>query len=262
MSVNTKWIGISALLLVLVASGWIAGREFGGESARANIPAEAGVPPSATTSVEPVTTPAPLDTLDLDNPDTTVAGWFLPATEAEAALPRYDQVLNGISIGPGYHVDLACDAGPAYAGPRPASDLTFHFPTLTHPVEEAERRTDRCGETTVALFVRFSLPVDEADLARAARGEMDFFDAQHGGQVEIYRAIVETASVASSRPAESFEATTINGNAAVISGPVYPRGFGHSEAIVFNERTKVLTVIRAGHVSLVELESIVSEVAK
>ena len=256
-------LGALAMLGVLVAlavGAFFVGRELsGGESAAAG-PEDA---PVETAAQNATGAPAALPEV----PDTSKLNWHIPYMLAEDAKPRFDQVINGIAIGPTVKgegcpggvksdeigvqatVGTAVEISPAYlpAGAVPSGIEHYYA----------------CSGTPVNAQVYYYIAPDEDQMQRVSRGELTFFQAQHGGWFAIARLQTPTplyfgGGIASER----FHPGSVNGYPAAIGAPIFAEGFGPAAVLVWDEDRQLLTIVEGGDLTVDELTRIAEGVMR
>lgn len=249
MSVRFK-IGTAvavAVLAVLGLVGFIGGRQMG-ESGPASAEPGPVQPPG------PEVTPVPGAT-----PDTAQNWWYLPYQYEEDRLPRYDQVVAGIALGPRVAHGAACQVPlvPVSLEAVVGSLVEIRTPYLP----EGTRRDNHfdfglCLGQPAFAEIFYWIPVDEEEMARVKNREISFFDAQHGGSFQVMRLQMGTPAWQTDFPSARVEAGTIAGRPAAIGSPLFKEGWGRSELYVWDPQTKVLTVVRGDDISLSDLKAI------
>ncbi len=180
------------------------------------------------------------------NPDTTKPWWHVPYLQAERAKPRFDQTINGITVGP-----TSKQRGGPVCVPGSAQDVAI----------------DQAAGTPVMLTPKY-LPVGIAQSvasavvcqvggAKQAIGterqywvEPDRKAGRRGGTVTIARRY-GGPRVAIDIPAERWSAGTVAGHPAAIAKPILPMGLGQSAVVVY--ANGVITWLQATSFTLDEL---------
>jgi hypothetical protein len=187
-------------------------------------------------------------------PDTSIPYWYVPWEEWEAAQPRAVIQIAGVTVGPGvHHGGTPCSAGEAVLVQPTGADLSAVAIKPRYMPAGARLQAEEavaCRGRVVSYYRSYSLAIDEAAVARAARGEVSLFAVPHGGVVEVFRAIGD-AQVTSDIPQYRWSEMTINGRRVALARPLIDAGFG--ESMVISHDGTVLTFIRALHLSLPEL---------
>lgn len=236
---------VAALLLIaLITSGaFIAGRILGERT-----PAEADLPPREVSDNLQVATPAPNETPDFSEPF-----WYAKWLNADEALPRFDQTIAGIRVGP-----TAARSGSPCDSERPVdvpyatasgTSVAIEPKHLPQGGQQVSSLAVQCGAVVALAELRIELPSVNDLQDRVARGE-HYFDIPRGGLIQILRFLGDPAE-ASSIAAERWSAGTIAGHPAAIGRPVLDEGLGDSMTIVHS--AGLVTVIRATNLSLAEL---------
>ncbi|MEJ5220522.1 MAG: hypothetical protein WHT63_00785 [Tepidiforma sp.] len=246
-----------ALASAVGAVSFALGRTYFGQGDPAV--ASPGEPPSAPGMVTPLPAPGPTETIDTSKP-----GWGLPYLDADKALPRYDQVINGIAVGPGaIHESRWCVPGQAqWVDAREADGtplaLPRSFPAGGVP---GEARAVRCGDTIVHTEVTIEFPASPTAAAEVASGK-SWFDVQHGGQMVIYKDLATAPGFASQIAAERWEAASVNGLPAALGRAVLRDEFGESAVVVWDERRNLQVVVRGVDVYVDDLLAVAAEALK
>ena len=253
---SPKQAALGAALAAAVAiGGFAAGRAFFGsdEAVVASPPAA----PSGPADVTPLPTPRPADAIDTSRP-----GWGMPYIEADRALPRYDQVINGIRVGPTAYPDLGAWCAPGQAqwvdpGEAAGTPLALpgRFPVNGVP---AHARAVRCGGTIVSSEVTIEiLPAPNAR-AEMAAGK-SWFEVEHGGQVVILKQLVAAPGFASQVAAERWEPATVNGLPAALGRAILRVEFGESAVVVWDERRSLQVAVRGTDIHVDDLLAVARE---
>jgi hypothetical protein len=221
---------VIAFVVALVAVGAFAGGRLAGPGREV-----AAEPPAAETVSAAPRLPQPGEV-----PDTSKPLWYVPYLQAEDELSRYNRVLAGIGVGPtvemgGYDASQ-CVGRLLEISPR-------HLPEGAEIDPLATFSNDVCGDGMVRNEVTYRIPPDEADAARITRGEVNFFDAKHGGSFLIYKRFIAVPAWQNSFPSDRLRPGSINGHPAVIGEPLFPQGFGQSMILMWEADTGVLTVL-------------------
>ena len=241
MGQKYRIVGIFALTLAAVG---LAGAAFwAGRSLGERTPAVADL---AQTPVAEGATPEPGETPDPAHPETLIK-WV----NRDSSLPRLDQVVAGISVGP----NAERGGGPCMTK-RPPVDLEFSRAAGSQVdiqprfmPEGAELRTSgavQCGDEVAIAEVFYRLPVADDILGRVAAGER-YWDLPRGGSIQILRLIGRPAE-ASSIAAERWYAGSVAGYPAAIGRPILDEGLGDCEVMIYGDG--VLTVVRTTNISL------------
>ena len=182
----------------------------------------------------------------------------MPWLNQDNALPRYDQTVNGIEVGP------TVERGNAICAAGPGSVLVklAYSPEGTES-DTAGDRTDNCKDGNVFADDRhFRIPPNEDDLRKVDAGQLSFFNARHGGFFEVYRERVDKAAYENGFASSRLTAATVAGHPAVVGPPIFEAGFGNSLIVVYDQSTRILTVIHGDDLSLEDLLKVAEGVAK
>lgn len=177
----------------------------------------------------PEVTPVPGST-----PDVTKPWWYVPYENEDFQKPRYEQTINGITVGP----ETPEPRGPC-TGASSVQDIPFEK-TVGSPVEVNPAHLPK-GATLILI------EAVECDGIIAAAGLEYEFPAdpsirRFGGTVLIGRRVGDPAA-AMGMAAERWVATTVAGHPAIMAGTIVPFGFGDSAILVYADG--VLTRIQA-----------------
>ncbi len=222
--------------------------------------ASPGEPPSDPGAVTPLPTPGPGDSIDTSKP-----GWTLPYLEADKALPRFDQVINGIAVGPtARHTSGTwCTPGQAqWVDASEAEGTPLALPKqLPAGGVATGARAVRCGDTIVHSEVTIEFPASPTSAAEIAAGK-SWFDVQHGGQMFIDKSLFAAPGFSSQIAAERWESTTVNGLPAALGRPILRDEFGESAVVVWDEQRSLQVVVRGFDVHVEDLLAVAREAVR
>jgi hypothetical protein len=233
------------------------------------IPASADIEPESSSqeSPTPIATAEGLAGLPAE-PVRFDAGWADPYYRAYAQLPRYEQTINGILIGPDVVPGNGkCPPGSAnYIDPETAQGTGVWFNPNYLPPDAFDGQDPRIAETTavecdgkvVSYRVTYGLRAADDVKERLAEGE-SWFDIPTGGLVTVFRSSVRGPMAWSSIAAERWYAATIGDLPAAVGKPILDRGLGEGAVIIWNPETEVTTHVFTTNVSLDELFKIAEE---
>ncbi|MCX7618460.1 hypothetical protein [Tepidiforma sp.] len=247
---NWRLAGLAAAVAAVAVGGFALGRALLGSDGPAD-----GAPGDGA----PLPAPVPTETIDTSKP-----GWGLPYLDADKALPRYDQVVNGIAVGPSAkHESRWCAPGQAqWVDAREADGtplaLPGSFPAGGVP---GEARAVRCGDTIVHTEVTIAFPASPTAAAKVASGK-SWFDVQHGGVMTIYKDLATSPGFASQIASERWEAASVNGLPAALGRAVLRDEFGESAVVVWDERRNLQVVVRGVDVHVDDLLAVAAEALK
>ncbi len=154
---------VIAVLASATASYVIMRNARGGDPA----PQAAAQPGAATPSLSPAPAPAGTTPSGLPlNPDTSKPGWYEPYL-AEERRPAYDQVINGITVGPTAYPSTGGPCTPGSAEPVPISETVGTSvqiaPKYLPPFTVASVSTAvRCHGVVAGVTADYSIPSDPA----------------------------------------------------------------------------------------------------
>ncbi|GAB4329091.1 MAG: hypothetical protein Kow0010_13210 [Dehalococcoidia bacterium] len=190
-------------------------------------------------------------------PDTSKANWLRSWREWESEQPKSEKVVAGITVGPEtVQTGIPCTFGEArHASPEAAADslVAIEPRYLPEGVTLQTEEAAECRGQVIWYYRSSSLPVDEEGVARAARGEVPWFDVARGGYVEIFRGIGDPA-FRSDIPDYRWEEAEIGGMPTALAHPLIDAGYGRSIAIFHDGQ--VLTFVRAMNLSLDDLTKV------
>lgn len=194
-------------------------------------------------------TPAPGETPDFRQPF-----WYAKWVNADNELPRYDQVVAGIRVGP----TATRSGGPCDDKNRPTtvefaaaqgSSVDIQPSFLPPGARLTSAIAVKCAGEVALAYALYELPLAD-DLEERLAGGESFFAIPRGGSIEILRFVGDPAEE-SSIAAERWTEGTIAGYPAAIGRPILDEGFGPSMAAVYVDG--VMTVVRGYHLSLEDL---------
>ncbi|MCA9831521.1 MAG: hypothetical protein R3B97_08565 [Dehalococcoidia bacterium] len=244
--------------MCLAVSGFFVGRYLLADdsSARA-IPAAA---PSSEADVSPAPTPAASEPIDTSKP-----GWALAVLEGDKALPRFDQEVNGILVGPTAPDEdsgLCHENRPRWAELAEANAVSPGFipdlASLPATASIAEQKIVICGPVVNSAEVTIELPAGP-DSGAAIQAGRSWFDVDHGGHVSVYKFRTIAPSWRSQIASERWEATEAAGHPAAIGRAVLRDEFGESAVVVWDAENGIQLVVRGFDVELDLLLTIAAE---
>lgn len=219
---------------------------------------------SGGTDVQPLAaelTPEPTNhamaTIDGVTVDTSNPGWMEPLQEAEARKPRYDQVINGIAIGPSVQRPQppVCTSGDLLS-PDQASripELVLQPTYLPAFSELDSEEADGCQQQPVAYFTHYFIPADPNAAEVISRKEASWFEVRHGSIFHIIRRKMESPALRVPEIAsDRWEATTIAGKPAAIGRPILG-SLGPGMVLQWDDENGVLTQVSGDNIALAEL---------
>jgi hypothetical protein len=236
------WRPLAVSVVVLgagaFAASFLLGRELSDDGpARAQLPAPTEIPAESTA-------------LPGSTPDTTKPLWHVPFENAEKDLPRYDQTINGIKVGPTISDNGVrdCEPGEATAvrdlDSLATSNLAITPSFLPTGAVEGRHEASACRGKFVTHVVEYEIPAEPGVESRLERGEVRWEDVEHGGKITIFRSLSQGAVYRSSNfAAIRWRAGTIQGRPAAIADPILPIGLGRSAIVVWDESEGVRTVL-------------------
>ena len=192
---------------------------------------------------------------DLLQPDTSVPLWYFPYLKEDASKPRFDQMVNGIPIGPTVSVASSgrCEVGggPVTRSVADASKIAVS-PKYVPVAAALERQTaGGCDGEAVTVEERYVIPPADGLDTQLRSKQITWSAAQHGGSIEVFRSYKTSPGVVSDIPSERWSATTISGFPAAVAAPILPMGFGPSSIVVWDGQ--VQTVVTGIDITLADL---------
>jgi hypothetical protein len=191
--------------------------------------------------------------------DTSIEGWYEPYMEADAKLERGDQTVNGLSLGPSTQSASFANCAPGEAEELGASSLKDIEWGIAKPevgylpagaIEDYEAGLS-CRESLVWYSISFRLPLDEGDASRVRSGDLSWFEARHGGFVEVRRSRLDSPVFNNNAPTARVSEGSVSGRPGVIVAPVIKGGFGEGSVTVWDGT--YLTQVNAMHLSAEEM---------
>lgn len=258
---STKtWIlaSLIGLGIAIAVGSYLAAQQWASDPA-ANAEPRPG--PQSDADVTPLPTPAADDPID-----TSRDGWALPYLAADRALARFDQVLNGISVGPSsrHTSSGVCAPGDAtWVNPDEAAGTSLEIRPSALPASAAtgESKAVRCGSQIVHTEATYEVPTASDFVPRLRKGE-SWFDLEHGGQIQIYRDVAARPGLESSISSERWTASSVNGLPSAVGHAVLRDELGESAVIVWNPDRQEQTVVRGFNIELSVLLAIAEELTK
>lgn len=251
--------GLAVVVAAVLAVSFVIGRSASGPAASASDPG-----PPARTAVgggAPPESPIPLESRTPaagETPDTSKLNWFVPFMNAEAAKPRFDQVINGIPVGPNVAVPSSpeCVRGSARQadGSKAAGTAAFVEPSwLPARAELVGTSAIECGGVIVDYTVDYAIRAAPDFRAKVAAG-VPWKQAGPSAAVTIYRGPQPGPGFSSNIAAENWSAGTIAGRPAALGAPPIAIGFGTSAIVIWDNG--VQTVLAGEWLTLDELVQI------
>jgi hypothetical protein len=197
---------------------------------------------SPSPSVAPVTTPsAPLPL----QPDTSQPGWYRPYLEAERGKPRFDQVVNGITVGPTAFARgvPTCPQGLEDAPVTRAAGTPLQVEPAYLPEgarEDGDAAAVVCQGVVAAAQRLYSVAADPARGSRGGRFSIVRWRGEPRAPVTI--------------AAERWTAGAVGGRPAAIATPILPIGLGESAVVAYSDG--IVTVVQAANLPIEEVRRI------
>ncbi len=257
----SHWLRITAFSIagvIIAGCSFYAARQWSNDPV---VQAELPPGPQSDAEVTPLPTPSSGDGID-----TSRAGWGLAYLAADKELPRFDQRINGIAVGPtSSHASAGlCEQGAAQwvsAAAANGTPLAVNPDWLPNGAVTGDAKAVRCGAAIVHTEAAFEIP-PAPDLASRVQSGESWFDLQHGGQIFIYRDHVAAPGFESSIASERWEPGNINRLPAAIGRPVLRSEFGESAVVVWDAERGMQTVVRGFDVELTDLVALAEELTK
>jgi hypothetical protein len=256
-------LSIYALGLVVVGvTGFLLGRHYLSPN-DSRVGATASGPPSSALELQVVELPEPGEEVDTSRP-----GWALEFLEADEQLDRYNQVINGIPVGPtARHTSAAfCSPGEAaWIDIETAQSLdpefVFDAPTLPQGGVLTSHKAVACSGTVVYVEATIEFPAGATAADDMAAGA-SWFDVEHGGQVVFYKDRFAAPGWKSTIAAERWSAAEVDELPAAIGHAVLNDEFGESAIVAWNSEESIQVVVRGFDVELSVLMSVAREALK
>lgn len=261
-----RWVSVALLVGVIGVAGttsFMVARSLnsGGTAQAGNVaaapspvPTQAGWPPyppgqgpgrgpAYINPPGPDVTPIPGAT-----PDTTQPWWYVPYENAEARKPRFQGVINGITItGDTVGIDLPCDTievkdlaavegttlavAPSYLPAGAIADFASRGQTSTF-----------CNGVPASALARYVIVSDDSKWIR-------------GGSITVYRYRAGSARIHIQAPADRWAAGTVGTVPAAVLAPILPDlGLGDSAIVWF--QNGVVTVVSGSGIPATEMQRI------
>ena len=253
--------GLAVVVAAVLAVSFVIGRSASGPPASASDPG-----PPARTAVgggAPPESPIPLESRTPaagETPDTSKLNWFVPFMNAEAAKPRFDQVINGIPVGPNVGASGIgagrCTPGSArdVAGAKAEGTDVFVRPTwLPARAELVKTAAIECDGGTFDYTVDYAIRA-APDFREKVSAGVPWKQAGPSGAVTIERTLASGPGFSSNIAAENWSAGTIAGRPAALGAPAIAIGFGTSAIVIWDNG--VQTVLAGEWLTLDELVQI------
>ena len=278
-----RQLGILAILtvaLIVAVAAYLMGRQAGqGEGAQAApdllpTPTEAPAQPTSNDPAEsPGATPTPDDIPEID---TTEPGWDQPYREEWRAKPRYDQVINGIEVGPNVtRTGLACGPGSEQEfrlGQAEDAEGTLleisptYLPPGGHILDEPldDHAFVNCNARLISSGLSVGVSAEPDALSRLEAGE-SWFAVRTGGIINVHKRLFApgvTPGEAANLPAEHWYADTIAGLPAAVGRPIIDAGLGSSAVLIWDPDDSLLTTVYARDLSLEDVLKFAEGVAE
>lgn len=226
-------VGIGVFL-----GSFILGREFiGDDTVRAQLP----------TPTEP---PADSTAVPGASPDTTNPLWHVPFENSEMNLPRQDQIINGIQVGPNVPDSGVrdCEPGEAKAVQDLAtlngSDLAINPSFLPAGAVVGRHVASTCRGKPVTHVVEYEIPAEPGVESELERGLVRWEDVEHGGKITVFRSLSQGPVYRTSNfAAIRWHSGTVRGHPAAIADPILPIGLGRSAIVIWDDQKGVRTVL-------------------
>jgi len=248
---------LAGALAGLAVVAFLFGRHEGG---RGDALARAGRDPV----VSPVASTQSATPIPGARPDTSFPLWGVPFLEADHARARFDQVINGIAVGPTVSVASSgrCTNQTARSVPLAGLDAgPLTLPTLPVPASAVidSESAIACDGQVVLVERSYALrPAPDAE-RKTRTGEASWFDIDHGGAVSIYRGFKQFPAQDSDIAAHRWSATTVAGLPAAVRKPILDEGFGPAIVVVWDSARGIQTVVTGLDVPLSALITVAEE---
>jgi hypothetical protein len=241
---------ILAAVLVAATTFFISRQAGGGPAAGAQRPPAGDAPLAG-----PNDTPEPGAVVD-----TTKPAWNVPYENAERLKPRFDQVINGIAVGPTVDDPGVRDCSPGEAvsvtdfATAQGSPLRIVPSYLPNSVIEGRHEASSCRGKVVNHVVEYEIPAAAGADAKIASGQVRWDEIEHGGKLTIFRSLsIGPVYRTSNYAADRWRSATVLGLPAAVAEPILPMGLGRSAIVSWDSKTGVRTVVTGSSRKLDEL---------
>ncbi len=182
--------------------------------------------------------------------------WWASYFNDDAGKPRFDRVINGITVGPTANApspEACLEAKPRYTSPTRAAGTELEISPRYLPPGVQLRWSEAvdCGGTLVSVLKEYSVPskLNPASIA---------VPIWSGGTFSIFRIRSTTMTFPLDGAAERMEGISIRGRPAVLMRPVMPAGFdvGLGNTAIIVAEPFGLTAIQGNGLPLGEFVSI------
>jgi hypothetical protein len=166
--------------------------------------------------------------------------WWRSLADEDDARPRFDQVVNGFTIGPNVQTasSALCEAAGVsseFALPEDArgTDADFTPRYLPAEAELVSGEALACGGTIVGLMRTYWVPPDLSI-------------PRWGGYVDIVKSLTAEPVLHSDGPAARIKAAEVAGRPAVIVEPLTADGFGYSMLAIRDDGRHIIVIYANG----------------
>jgi hypothetical protein len=104
--------------------------------------------------------------------------------------------------------------------------------------------------------VFYYIPTNDEDMRLVREGKKTFFEAEHGGAVQVLRIRLRNPEWDPGLPSGQIGEGEVAGFTTAIGTPVLPEGWGTGFILVFDPETRVLTRVDGVHLTVAELERV------
>ncbi len=189
-------------------------------------------------------------------PDTTQPFWYTRYLNEDAAKPRFDQVVNGIRVGPTVAYDGAPPCAPGAAtlvGAAEANGTPLETPF--QPGRGTLQRDDTiaCNGALVAHELEYYTAPDPNLDANLRSGRARWETSAHGTALSIYRSLTSAPAWNCGIAADRWYAGSIKGMPAAIARPAHDIGLGVSTIVIWDPKAGVQTTLVATNMTIGQL---------
>lgn len=191
--------------------------------------------------------------------DTTQPFWYATYLHEDQSKSRFDQVINGIFVGPtaNHYGGPSCSVGEAKAADGAEANGTVLEIIYRDDAGQLQRDDAiQCRGVVVAHEVEYYFE-PEANLDSKLRtGQLRWEDAAHGGTLAIYRQFAESPGWTSGIAADRWYPSSIDGRPAAIAKALHEIGLGPSAIVIWDPDSGVQTTLVATNFELDQLIAI------
>lgn len=195
------------------------------------------------------------------NPDTTQPFWYVSYLNEDAAMPRFDQVINSIRVGPNVVHDGGppCPTGARLVDESVADGTPLETPIHPEHGQVQHHDTIACGDVVVAHEIEYYDEPDPNLDSQLRSGKARWETSAHGTSLAVFRYLTTSPAWNSGIAADRWHAGAVQGRLAAIARPIHDIGFGVSAIVVWDSATSVQTTLVATNMTIGQLTAIAQE---